>query len=416
MGSGKTIAAINYMNQEKDKKFIYITPYLSEVERIQKGCADRNFVAPSNKEDGCDGKKINHIAKLISEGNNIVTTHSSFENFSDEMLDNIKQKEYYLIIDEAINAFDVCYYDNFDLNMAIKCKCFNINEDGRLCKGDEKYEGSSLKELYSKIDLKQYEWYCEQSDDGKYHIIECYWALPPQFINSFKDVILLTYLFEGQPIWGLFKLKKMEYKYIGINKDIDGEIKFTDNKKEYYIPEYIYSLKDKIKIYEPYVKNNKMVGRADYSLSESWFKKRSKGNKGIVELRKALNTYLKQGYLDGDVHLLWSTFKSAFDKITINGYKKNYTVFNLRATNEYIYKNYLAYVVNLYINVGIKNMLYRNGIELNDDKYALSTMLQWIWRSAIRVGEPITIYIPSKRMRDLLINWMDSFNKNRTLE
>ena len=34
MGSGKTSAAINYINQHHDKRFIYITPYLDEDERI----------------------------------------------------------------------------------------------------------------------------------------------------------------------------------------------------------------------------------------------------------------------------------------------------------------------------------------------------------------------------------------------
>ena len=38
-------------------------------------------------------------------------------------------------------------------------------------------------------------------------------------------------------------------------------------------------------------------------------------------------------------------------------------------------------------------------------------MLQWIWRSAIRDGKPINAYIPSKRMRELLINWMNDFEE-----
>ena len=40
-----------------------------------------------------------------------------------------------------------------------------------------------------------------------------------------------------------------------------------------------------------------------------------------------------------------------------------------------------------------------------DDIYALSEMLQWIWRSRIRNGLSITVYIPSIRMRELLGEW-----------
>lgn len=34
-------------------------------------------------------------------------------------------------------------------------------------------------------------------------------------------------------------------------------------------------------------------------------------------------------------------------------------------------------------------------------------MIQWIWRSAIRNGEEISLYLPSKRMRDLLTEWIE---------
>ena len=55
-----------------------------------------------------------------------------------------------------------------------------------------------------------------------------------------------------------------------------------------------------------------------------------------------------------------------------------------------------------------KLYLTDRGVKVDEDAYALSYMVQWIWRSAIRDGEEIWIYIPSKRMRTLLINWMDS--------
>ena len=47
------------------------------------------------------------------------------------------------------------------------------------------------------------------------------------------------------------------------------------------------------------------------------------------------------------------------------------------------------------------------GITLNEDLYVLSQMLQWIWRSAIRRGERISVYVPSRRMRQLLIDFLE---------
>ena len=43
---------------------------------------------------------------------------------------------------------------------------------------------------------------------------------------------------------------------------------------------------------------------------------------------------------------------------------------------------------------------------MHDDEYALSEMIQWIWRSAIRDGKEIWVYIPSRRMRELLKKWL----------
>lgn len=43
----------------------------------------------------------------------------------------------------------------------------------------------------------------------------------------------------------------------------------------------------------------------------------------------------------------------------------------------------------------------------SDVEYALSALLQWIWRSAIRNGKKVTIYIPAPRMRQLLTDWLN---------
>jgi hypothetical protein len=34
-------------------------------------------------------------------------------------------------------------------------------------------------------------------------------------------------------------------------------------------------------------------------------------------------------------------------------------------------------------------------------------MIQFIWRSAIRDGKPIHLFVPSERMRTLLKDWMN---------
>lgn len=55
----------------------------------------------------------------------------------------------------------------------------------------------------------------------------------------------------------------------------------------------------------------------------------------------------------------------------------------------------------------IKQFVEHYRIEFDDDLFSLSALLQWIWRSRIRDGEPINIFIPSERMRNLLITWIE---------
>ena len=38
-------------------------------------------------------------------------------------------------------------------------------------------------------------------------------------------------------------------------------------------------------------------------------------------------------------------------------------------------------------------------------------MVQWIWRSAIRDGGEVYLYIPSKRMRTILTKWIEKTSK-----
>ena len=47
MGSGKSSAAITYMNENANERFIYITPYLDEAARIKENCPQLRFVEPS---------------------------------------------------------------------------------------------------------------------------------------------------------------------------------------------------------------------------------------------------------------------------------------------------------------------------------------------------------------------------------
>jgi len=77
-----------------------------------------------------------------------------------------------------------------------------------------------------------------------------------------------------------------------------------------------------------------------------------------------------------------------------------------RATNKYSYKWYLVHCYDRHPNLAVEAYLTEYGGSVDKNVFALSEMLQWIWRSRIRKGEPIVLAIPNTRMHNLFVDWL----------
>jgi hypothetical protein len=88
-------------------------------------------------------------------------------------------------------------------------------------------------------------------------------------------------------------------------------------------------------------------------------------------------------------------------------YARGFVSCSARATNEHRHKTNLAYMIDLYMVPTVKRLIESRGVTVDQDQYALSALVQWIFRSAIRDGKPITLLIPSERMRGLLLDWLN---------
>src|SRR5436190_1764841 len=90
------------------------------------------------------------------------------------------------------------------------------------------------------------------------------------------------------------------------------------------------------------------------------------------------------------------------------GLRTHTIALKLRATNKYRHKDVLAFCLNRYMNPIEKHFFDQQNVKVDEDLLALSYLLQWIFRSAVREGKPVHIYIPSRRMRDLLKKWLNN--------
>ncbi len=408
MGSGKTQSAITYMNEYPDKKYLYVTPYLSETERICAGCPDLNFQLPSNESPKYEHKKTLHTAELIARGCNIATTHQAVNQYPPEMIELIKQQGYVLFIDEELQVLketkeeDVMFSQG-DLDALVDGGY--IWFDGESYQPtDKEYTGMTAKRLVHLIRTHS----MLRVDDGK-AAFKYYWVFPAEFIRAFTDVFLLTYLFDGQDMKMFLDMNDIPYQKISTMRTPEGEYRFDMDMAYGWVPEYTKHLADKIHIEDDRKLN--LVGKDYHSISKNWYAK-EKNTAAVKQLKDNLYNYFRHRH--GDIpaeYRMFSTFKDAKSKIRGSGYSSGFVVVNAKATNDFCDKTVLAYCANLFLDRCKRNYLVSIGYEPNEDLYALSNMIQWIWRSAIRQGKDIYIYVPSRRMRTLLINWINSFGE-----
>lgn len=398
MGTGKSSAAITYLNEHPNDKFIYITPYLDEAARIRKGCPGLNFIEPKNlKQYG--NRKLRHTAELIKSGKNIATTHQAFKSYTPGTLADIREQGYTLIVDENVDVLETSDIHPDDLQMAVDAG-YITEADGVYSIVKEDYNGNAFSEIFSLLRSREL---IRMTDSDEKSLF--YWALPPELLTSFKDVFILTYLFDGQSICHFLKIYNIPFEHIGIERTSDGGYCF--GALPGYTPEYVHHLKEMIHILDRSSVNE--IGEDYYALSMKWFKR---GGDNVDQLKRNMSNCFNNIWRDiPSEQRLWGTYKSASNALRGKGYSKQFLIFNAKAMNGYRHKDHLVYPVNIFMNVNEKKFYNMHGIEVDEDMYALSVMVQWIWRSAIRDGHEIYIYIPSKRMRTLLSNWIERTSK-----
>ena len=384
MGRGKTSAAIAYMAANMDKRrFIFITPYLKEVNRICENC---DFEQP----DSDHRTKLSEMKTLLAQRKNVATTHSLFYLLDEEALMLIRKHRYSLIIDEEIETIRKVQLSKNDTNILTELLT-EEQEDGRLVWKDPMYSGkfSECKEMADAGTLFRHD-----------AAVLC--IMRPDMLDAFEEVIMMTYLFGGQYQRAYLDYFGFEYKICGID-DSNG-FRFTD------VPDSPPALnyKDMITIVEGAKFND--VGNGRYALSKNWYENRGYDNEDIRRLRTNLNTFFRGKYGCSADKRIWTTFKTQIYKVDSpdRRFEPSFVQMSERATNEYRHRDHVAYLVNRFIDPNIKKFFSAKGIEVDEDQFALGEMLQFIWRSSIRDDKPITVYIPSSRMRKLLIGWIDS--------
>jgi len=389
MGTGKTCAAINYINSSSsEERFLIITPYISEVSRYIQECPRKHFVEPYKK----GGRKMNSIKDYIRQGRNIVSTHALFQRFDSEIVELCSVLNYTLILDEVAEVVRDTNYSTFDITNLLSMYC-DLNEDtGMLTWRDEH------RDYKGKFDEAKN--MCELGGLALARNKMLMWVFPIEVFKAFQKTFILTYMFNAQLQRYYYDYYGIEYSYMYVAGDSINTYRFSDARSN--VAGYNY--RDLIHILD----NEKMnkIGNEYFSLSSSWYDRNSE-SAVMKKLKDNIFNYFFNITNSKSKYNLWTTFKDYRSQLTGNGYSRGFLFLNARAMNEYREKNVVVYPVNIFLNPLIKGFFQDHGVTVDEDGYALSEMLQWIWRSAIRDGKEIWIYIPSSRMRSLLEDWIN---------
>ena len=391
MGAGKSQSIINLINNsDEDDRFLVITSYLDEVKRYRDSCPQKKFKAPKFENNK---SKLDSLKKLIISGQNICSTHSLFNKFDNDLIEICRAANYTLILDEVhevIQPYNLAYKD-FQTLMTY---C-DIDENTKqlVWKESEKdYNGDKFAEEKRLVDLGALVVFSGN--------LMC-WLFPVEVFNSFRNIYILTYRFDLQLQRYYYDYYGLAYTYMSVDgNDLNNYHLIPYDKDKKYI-KYDYS--KLIHICE----NEKMlqIGDTQTALSKTWYDNNKDGI-AMKTLKNNVYNFFNNICKAKSTDNIWTTFKDYETKLRGKGYSKGFLPLNCRATNDYRTRTNVAYTINRYLNPYIKQFFVSNGIDIDEDGYAMSEMLQFLWRSAIREGQEINVYIPSIRMRKLLEQWI----------
>lgn len=397
-GSGKTTAIINEINKtlvypEYNKRFLVVTPYLTEVERI---CTNTPCIEPV-------GKKREEIKGLLSNGENVCCTHALFNLFDNEILNVIREGDYQytLFIDEDITLMSnivgghTLYnkgYDGLievfgtkDIDLAIDCGLLIEDKDTHQLTWNNRHtynNNDSNKGIYDRLKNRLLLFDLYKCCSGVVQVLK------KEVWQVFSSVTFCSYRMRYSLLHAYCELMGIKAIY----KHLEGDT-ISNGYLDLKPPQ---DCLRRIKTFT--TKNNSIIAYSTFS--KTWYmnnirKEKTKYGKALIAAWRSFkeNDVPKD---TGKKRYFWTCYKgfenSLRDSKSLS--ERKWVPCNLKATNDYSEYQIVGYFINRFTNVNLKAFLKAKGIELDEEELALSEFIQFLWRSNIRVKDSKTnIYV-----------------------
>lgn len=408
-GTGKSHRMLEIINASPERNYLWVTPFLDEsgdddsgkLGRVRESAPELNFVTPSNKRFD---NKTDHLRHLLSRGENISITHALFTKIDKGMAEQIGLNNYHMIVDETIEKVSI------HSNRVVKQKALIETIKGFIqlgvisvgSFGELSWVGMSVGGYEEEQRLCNEDLLFFHNDRL---IIKRYSSRVYELAES---VTVLTYMFHASSMRVWLDACDIPYRYLKL------DLRATSQERKNLIKELV-TIEDQY----PEVHEWQDTRSRSTCFSSSWYKKATQSELDTLSDigTRLYGRWYRQGGNKAP-KIIYTTFKDYAEDVAGKGCKRkdysdpdsNFVAKNARAINGYADRSHIIYLVNTYPLVDVKeylDSLVDIDKRLDSDDYALSEMIQFIFRSAIRNGEPVKIYIASERMKHLFIRWLD---------
>ena len=397
-GLGKTSVLLSVLEDQPDLLVLVVVQTLGEVERILSSVSEGRLYAP--KEAGKTYRtKGEQLEPLVHAGKSIVMTHSLYER-AGMLAQQGAFSRYQIIIDEVPNAVSV-----FDVELT--SESFNefyvgpgycrVREDQLVVMTDK--GGKDEERLKDALDEKLINGFKSRRlyYDGKRHFMQ---TIPTSLFTHANGVMVLTFLSEGSLFLKFLRSHEIEYEVL---KSTACNRKFIQEAKCNLKIHAMMSLKNVSFAYSK--QTSYLVKSQEVKSVRSTLKNLRQRGLANVDLSKVIITCAKSNWFhrsSGKINKAKSGLFST-DSRMFKG--SNWLPNTTRGTNNYSNCSHAIYLYEQNANPILLNWLDANNAEFRS-AYALTEVVQWLWRTRLRRGEPVDVYMPSKKMRELIQAWL----------
>jgi hypothetical protein len=391
-GSGKTTSMIEGFRS--DRKYLVIVPELTEVGRVINGSKSVPFQQP-HANDNDAGTKTQSLENLVLNGINIVATHKLHENLVPLAKDGLLD-DYDIIIDEVPDVVkQVAEKSSTSIEeFYVDAGYMLVDQDTGLVTPTPKWWSNKdhVKDTLERKIFGHAVSGCLYLLEGKFFI----WAMPRELLTAGRTTTILTYKSEGSMLSAY--LRKLTIS-LEVANDNHQENTFRRKAAELITICDVPAL-SKLKL--SYTGQSKGLKDNRYCQTIVTALKNLRGRqlKGVTP-ENILITCIKEGWYKDEKEKAAGPFASGSRLFKGAKWIANTT----RGTNNHAHCSHLIYLHDQHINPFVARWLGDSSQEFKD-AYALTELIQWVWRSRIRRGEPITLYLPSPRMRQLMEEWL----------